>query len=456
MDTIIASCPNYSNMKKIGALLLIVLFFIPFVGADGMMYVEDDYYWKLQSEQQQVASIQYENGIENLLIAIDPGEDLLGTKGIWIFPVPAAPDTITIDVIKGYPYFNGDNIEDSYTNTIYLTSAVMIGYTTFPISLIAGAPFFVIFFLFQTNDLAGGVSSTHGISVYDSVEKMGMTSELITATDSAAVSHYFGEKGFTVPEPAQSSLDEYIGQDYSFVVVYISNTTAYNLEKSGPRGYDGYRSQNMIGSYVEFPTDRMYFPLKPTRVYGDRQIPVLLHVIGHVTPEIYDDIRPGTSVAYYTQEHYQTEEGLEQFFNGRQSITDLDYTRITIETPSNDFSDDLWIDDEEPVGLTCKKIYINYFVAFGILLYILFSMAGSLLAGMIFLREKPIPKRKLLMHGLWNCLTLIGFVYGTKKTFDKASYHKIGLYVLFFYLIFGGFICIYAIVLQDPSVAGNI
>lgn len=431
-------------MKKIAAIFLLFLFFIPFVTADGMMYVQDQDLWSLQNEQQQVAAINYENGFENLLISINPGRDLKGTKGIWIFPVPAAPDKITIDVVKGYPYFSGNDIDKAYTEDVNHAYAIMIEYATFPLSLFTGIPF-----MFGTTDyfMEGHLSSTNEITVHQSIEKMGVTSELITTTEPAAISNYLLQKGFTIPQPAQSSLNSYIGQDYSFVVVYISDIAAYSLAKE-----NNYDSGEMIGSFVKFPTDTMYYPLKPTRVYGDRQIPVLLYVTGHVTPEIYDDIRTGTTVSYYTQNEYHTGEGLETFFNGKESITNLEYTKIKINTPSDDFFEDLWINDEEPFGLALKKTYIGNFALLGVLFYLLFSMMASLLAGILWLREKPVPRSKMLLHGLWNALTLIGFIYGTKKTFDGTVYQNRRFFVLSFYLFFAIFLSIYTFVLNPSAI----
>ncbi len=449
-------------MRKIAAILLVVLFLIPFANADGMMYVQDRDLWTLQSEQQQVAAIYYENGFENLLISINPGEDLKGARGIWIFPVPAAPDNVTIDVVKGFPYFEGDDIDRTYANTVTLASGILIGYATFPLSsLFVGIPFAVASVFGMAGNIQGGdFSYMPEVTVHRSIEKMGVTSELITTSDAAAFSRYFVQQGFTIPEPAQSSLDGYIGQDYSFVVVHISNITAYNLAKENTDGYYGSRyfgswTPGMIGSSVRFPTDRIYYPLKPTRVYGDRQIPVLLYVVGHVTPGIYDDIESGTTVSYYIQDLYKIGEGLDTFFNGKKSITTLEYTKIRIETPSHDFSEDLWIDTDQPLGLTLKKLFIGLYVVFGVLFYLLFSMAASLLAGMLWLRENPVPKRKLLLHGLWNCLTMIGFVYGTRKVFDQTLYHNRRLFVLSFYLLFAGFVTLSTLVLY-PSAIGYI
>lgn len=444
-------------MKKVAAILLIILFLFPFATADGMILVQDRDLWTLQSEQQQAAWIYFENGIENLLISINPGTDLNGTRGVWIFPVPAPPGSVAIDVVKGYPNFQGDDIDTTYTETVALSSLTMIGYATFPFSVLTGIPFAYVF------GMAGGISQHSlsdsmgtggtGVIVYQHIEKMGVTSELITATDPAAISSYISKKGVTISGPAQSSLDGYIGQDYSFVVVYISNISAYNLAKgSSGRNY-GYPDQNLIGSSVRFPAGRMYYPLKPTRVYGDMQIPVLLYVVGHVSPVIYDDIRDGTTVSYYTQDLYTTGEGLDSFFNGKKSFQDFDYTKIKINTPSSDFSEDLWIDDEQPAGLVLKEVFIRFFIVFCVLFYILSSMAASLLAGMLWLRENPEPKKKLLLHGLWNCATVIGFVYGTRKAFDRNMYRNLRLFTLSFYLVFAALVSIYIILLNPAAMA---
>ena len=69
--------------------------------ADGMFLSDKDLdNWVLQTEDQQLCAINYENGIQNTILAVDINE-MQGERAVWIFPVPSKPDEINIDIIRG-------------------------------------------------------------------------------------------------------------------------------------------------------------------------------------------------------------------------------------------------------------------------------------------------------------------------------------------------------------------
>ncbi len=61
--------------------------------ADGGMVVYDPLTsnWDLKDINQQICAINYENGIENMILSIKV-DSLDGEKAVWIFPVPAKPE----------------------------------------------------------------------------------------------------------------------------------------------------------------------------------------------------------------------------------------------------------------------------------------------------------------------------------------------------------------------------
>ncbi|MDI6759082.1 MAG: hypothetical protein QMD94_05375 [Candidatus Omnitrophota bacterium] len=99
-------------------LIVVTAFFIPlsifinFVLADGGLVTQnpETLQWSLQKMNKQLCVINYENGFENMLLSIYVN-DLQGEKAVWIFPVPAKPDKIAVDITKSFPVFHGRDIK---------------------------------------------------------------------------------------------------------------------------------------------------------------------------------------------------------------------------------------------------------------------------------------------------------------------------------------------------------
>nr|WP_321351974.1 hypothetical protein [uncultured Methanoregula sp.] len=435
------------------------------MSADGMMGVYDHDTWTLLPESQQLAAIHYDDNKENLLLSITPDKEMNGDKAVWIYPIPSKPENATLDMMDEFPYFHGFDADYGYKNSIMSVSGWMIGYATAPAGLMYGYPLYQVLMLRSgpsTLGMGSGVSDEQSVTVYQTVERYGVTTELVTAKDVGSLSHHLLSKGMIIPDSSINTFDDYIGKDYSFVVTYISNVSEYNA-------HSGKSSNNVISSFVSFPTKHIYFPLKPTRVYGGRQIPVTIYVTGMVTPELYDRIQPATEVQYYYGNVGIFDDNQRSlFFNGYRekesnsteekyrSMSAMfaisEYTKIRINSPSNAFTDDLWINDVPPTPDPLKSFLQPYLVFLGIIIYILFSMFACLAAGMIWFRNDPFPKKKLLLHGLWNCLTMVGFLVASKKVFKKENGKKLFPFVLLFYLIFASLISVSVVILLPSLV----
>ena len=441
-------------MRKILALFFILLLLAPYAAADGMIFIEDRDMWSLQPEQNQAAAIHYEDGMENLLISVSPGSDFKGDKAVWIFPVPAAPGSVKIDVLKGYPRLTGSRFEDDFTQTVTMATAASVMYATFPVCIISGGA--TVILSAYVFGMAGSLSKSSDIEIFDRVEKMGVVTEVVSAHDAGALNNFLILRGMTPTGDGQEMLRSYIAQNYTFVVTSISDVKAFrNASSADARYYDPYSGlvqENMIGVFVRFPADRIYYPLKPTAVYGSREVPVLLYVTGWVRPKLYDSIRDRTEVTYFTQGHYSPPEALVPFFNGKASVNNLKYTKLKINAASNRFSEDLWIDPLPPADMVAREAYLNYAFLFTAAAYVLFSAVASLLAGMLVFRKKTCGAKHLLLHGLWNCFTFIGLAIATKKKFPQEEYGKRGPFILAFYIIFGILLSVYTVVLA-PSLA---
>ncbi|MFA5266612.1 MAG: hypothetical protein WC379_01465 [Methanoregula sp.] len=441
-------------MKKYIWLFLIFALFIPTVAADGMAFTGDWQLFNLQPEKEQAGAIFYENGYENMLLSVSLDWNITGNQSVWIFPVPAAPEDTTIDLLKGYPYLHGENLDGEYYGSIGKVLGTAAAYALFPLSGLAPGAF-------NPYQHSGGALSADiqpDVQVYQHVEKMGLTSELVTAQDADAIERYLSIKGIILPAASKETLNEYTGKKYSFVITSISNVTEFRSQfQVHDTRYDWIMRNDILSVFVRFPTDRIYFPLKLTSAYGSRIIPITITVNEWVTPIVTEnilagepismypvEIRGGTVTTYFTQStdwgHTRSEyisPPLRQFTNGRESIPAI-YTKVQIHSPSNNFTDDLWFDNKPPFDVTIKDLIVRNPVPVGIPIFVILSMLASLIAGIIVFRDGPVSKTRLMMHGLWNCATVIGFVYATRQRLNLPNnlVERKKRFVIIFYTVF--------------------
>jgi len=103
--------------------------------------------------------------------------------------------------------------------------------------------------------------------------------EVVTAEDADALYDYLKAKNITIPVGSIPIIDDYIGETYSFVVSWVKSIRD---------------ERKMPAIFVDFPTREIYYPLKPTSVYGDAKIPAFIYVIGYARPKLYPEIEPFT------------------------------------------------------------------------------------------------------------------------------------------------------------------
>lgn len=559
-----------SKMMLIFAVFIAFSLFAQTVFADGMVIRRENNVWQTTKENQQLATINYENGFEKMILAVDLKE-LGGDRAVWLFPIPAEPSETVIDIVQGFPRLYGTDIKkqaDDVIGGVALVSAMSQIYPVVGgIFLLTGA------FMSASGSMAPGALGYGGygkdeVIVYEHIEKHGMTTELVTAKDGHSLRYYLLDKAIYLPEEAEAIVNEYIGEDYSFVISWMSNLsqsgqtqptqpstdklsssykrftyslptgadnnpkfavrmtcydwheyTSYdacnvddfkinaggaelfsdgfaNLDawtgdksptqwrastegpysgttSAGKYGYGGHTitheqstagrsgasisfyakgrhvydtgeflkvewfdgtiwhgiatldskysypayypspvsTTNTIGVSVTFPTDKIYFPLKPTSVYGSEQIPILVTVMGHVTPELYPEIQQA-QVNYYTQSYYSVPSELEYFFNDKTTIYSLPYTTIKFTTPAKYLKDDLWISNVAPAHVAMSGFVYNNPWLFGIMFFAIASACASVSSGMLIFRN-DVSWKKLALWGLWNFLTIIGFAIAT-------------------------------------------
>lgn len=412
-------------MKRIISFFTIFLLSFSLVStvlADGFIHVYDKDTWNLFDEQQQVCAINYKDGIQHMILTVNTDEQLKGEKAVWIFPVPARPEKISIDILKGFPKLLGYDVEEKADESLSEVFTVM------RVSQIYTFPLLIFTFIggqFGAAGLGGDFGGDLGVTVYERIEKMGLTTELVSAVDSSSLTSYVTSKGLTLPTASGKILDEYVGQEYSFVVSWISDIEKFNQEQI--LAYRGIYA-NPIGVYITFPTEKIYYPLKPTSVYGSKRVPAIIYVLDYVEPELYNAIKADTEVNYFFIDLLYSSDELKDFFAGYNKdfttyysfgaqtpgltsgfkIQNVKYTKIKINVPSKYLTQDLWMEVSAPLKVKAADFVNRFEVVWGFIFFILCSCLASLLSGIIIFKDTA-SKIKLFLFGLWNSLTLIGF-----------------------------------------------
>ncbi|MFA5995081.1 MAG: hypothetical protein WCW27_00885 [Patescibacteria group bacterium] len=483
-------------------LVLSVFIFIPKqVLADGALIESKPYsdQWDYANESSQQAFINYENGLQKMIISI--GYEESSNDMVWFFPVPADPNKVVIDVVKYLPELHGDDVSKT------AQAKLSAGYNLLQTTQLYTIPFYVNDNLLH---FGGALDAPkNDIKVYEHLEKEGVTTEIITAKTADGLYNYLKDKGLKIEDGAIPVLDNYIGQEYSFVVSWIKTSKKiisvedfknnlenyfhypnfYKVVLSMKKKYPGFNiaknsidylksSQgstvlqelmlvvqnnpaiitatniksnpiNQKGVFVTFPTKELYFPLLPTSVYGSKTIPASIKVIGHVTPKIFQDIKYYTTTNYYINGNIDSAGDLKNFYNGVD--INIKYTKIDINAPAKFFTDDLWLRTRAPAKTYIATFFINN-SGFVISVFLtLSSMLAGILAGLIsfkYLRRQPI---KLGLIGLANLLSLFGLLVtiifvGTKNknlnvepiitTFKQQGYLKKKIAATILFIIF--------------------
>jgi len=387
-------------MKKIICLITLIVLTPPLVLADGMVIPPVDPHIPLD-ENAQLAAINYQDGLEKMIISVNfDMKDY--DEAAWIFPVPAEPNSVVIDIINNFPRLSGDDVirraRSDVDGIIYATTLTQI----YPIFL-----FFPFYYLAGVTDMQAMVAreglggTVEGVTVYEHIEKGGISTDIITSRTAEALYNYLQRKGIRAPIGSLPVFDYYIGKDYTFVVSYITKP-----EELVRGGYEYYPYRRQPGIFITFPTDRIYYPLIPTSVYGSKTIPIRLYVIDHVTPDLYSEINSYTRTDYYIQRYGSTYEFAN--FYGNMDVNDMKFTKVEINVPSKFFKEDLWIDRVTPPKVNyATRLYYSIskhpFIS-GIVLVLVISSITGAITGFLIFRDYE----KYALVGLANVFSIIG------------------------------------------------
>jgi hypothetical protein len=410
------------QFKTVFSLVIVSILLLPsliapdFALADGMVVRPDPFSdrWDYLGETNQQAFIHYENGFEKMILSV--GMEETSESAVWIFPIPSEPNKVVIDVVTQFPRLSGEEISKTAKSNLFDIKKVL------PATQIYTIPFI---YLLETGtyrasmgemsslSLGGGMERAieTDVTVYEHLEKEGITTEIITAKTAQGLYQYLQNKNLKVEEGSISVLDHYIGKEFTFVVSWISKTAVATQDAQSTQR----------GVFVTFPTQKIYYPLLPTSVYESEVIPTTIRIIGHRSPKIFKDIKNYTETEYFIDNYVNLEEELKNFYNG--PTEGVKYTKIEIKAPSKFLTDDLWISSGAPFKTYYSSFVAQYPLISGILLLILSSIIASVMAGWIVFKELRNKNGvlKLVLVGLSNCLSIIGLIMVTVLLGTKAK-----------------------------------
>ena len=400
--------------KKIFSGFLIAAFLLPsLVLADGMMIKPDPYgnRWDFVSESNQQAYISYEDGLEKLILSI--GLEEKDSEAVWIFPVPANPEKVVIDILTETPNIRGEEINKKAKAKLEDIQEPML------LTQIYTAPFLFAFrksvILSTPTNKSWGLSEDgyrhqSDVIVYEHLEKEGMTTEIITAKTSEGLQKYFKSKNLNMEQNSIPALNHYIGKEFTFVVSWISKSHTIRS------------SSKQKGVFVTFPTKKIYYPLILTSVYGSERIPTTIRIMGFVSPKIFKDIKNYTKTEYYVDTYFRSD--IDNFYNG--STENVKYTKIEMDAPSKLLTQDLWISARQPLGTFFPLFISQHPFTAGAILLVLISILTGILVGFIVFPEARNKKGILRfgLLGLFNCLTIIALIIRIHSLKIKKSDEK--------------------------------
>jgi len=439
-----------------GILLALLLLAPALVAADGMAFRYDhgSSLEPLHVDEQR-AFIAHKDGIQRMFIAINlpdlsSGENT-STSAVWIFPVPGGADRAHVDVTDFMPNLKGEDVEQAFRNL--MEYGPLIPMVTQPHFL----PLFAFPF-FRPFGYAGrleGAQRFSGVTTHKTVERWGIHAELITAVSMDHVATYLRGKNVNVEPELLNPFSPYLSDKYALVVAWISSRKELTEKFPQHEADQGQAHRILIDPkviegksrphkpaqpskwptlYVEFPSDKPFYPMRPTSGYGKKSVRVTLFVLGWVAPDTSswtasEKSRMSPQLSYFEGKRASFDRNYEIFLaerakdaqaTGKKDESDevrksvarfltaipegeIPYTRVRLRSPAENFTQDLRFDPSSRPHMMHTISTSPWVVpALVILLAVALSYVSAGIAGKaLFKAWRPWAR-----IGLWNCFTV--------------------------------------------------
>lgn len=250
------------------------------------------------------------------------------------------------------------------------------------------------------------------VSTYYEVEKWGIHTEAVSAGSIEDLRGYLKEKGVGIKTEELKAFEDYLSDKYVLILAWISSRKELR-EEFKEYGKGAMLSKKRWPSlYVEFATEKAFYPIRPTRSYGKKSIAINLAVLDYVR---LDGTYPHIYTAYHRQN--KTAENVPSKIAQELSSKDVRYTRIIFYEAAENLSDDLWFIPGAPTSIKNADLIVSVLgnpFGFCVALICFVSFFSWITAGLtglvLFQRWKGYAR-----FGLWNILTLVGLCIASYK-----------------------------------------
>lgn len=385
-------------MGKILRFCLLLFTFTLFSRGDGIILTKGSIgNWGFVEEGTQVALINYRHGVEKMIIkvtTVKPARDVF-----WLLPIPAPPDDVKVEIITSFPHLYGTDVFFLAKDDLRTVNYFLIGSQIYPLPFIATPKRKPFYEPPLSPGAMGPPAKGPSVVVHEHIEKGGITAEKITAKDGKALYQYLRNQGLNIAENSIPILNHYIGQDYTFIVSWISSISS---EESSTTG----------GIYLTFPSSRIYYPLKPTSVYGAKGVEVSLYLIGYYQPFLEEGRRLNTYVSWEVGRFLGSERRMADFLP-TEHWWKTRFTYISLSAPAKEFTSDLWI-EPRPFGKAHYADFITtYSFPIGLFIYLISSLSAGYIAGFVALKRFRNAPMNYIYLALANCASLAGLIFVT-------------------------------------------
>ena len=270
-----------------------------------------------------------------------------------------------------------------------------------------------------------------GVTIHGSVDFEGIHSELVSTEDSVALIAYLNEKGLPIQMGSLSSFDHYVDNNFSFIVTWIDSNTLKGVTPA---------------LYVDFPSEKIFYPMLLTSEYGDREVPVSLLINDWVQYEKGIELGKYSEFTYYREAWNVRDPEHGSHYLENQTDHSNRYTYIQINSKATEFTQDLYfksfepdvVDKQRKLNENADPVTWNKILSFAF-----FSMLTGTLTGLIFFskdKEKIIVSTLISLFNImaiwvFTIATLIFFRPKTKKDWFRFFGYTAVYHLIFFALV---------------------
>ncbi len=383
---------------------------------------------------EQRAIIEHKAGMQRMFISITLGkpgaaEDAY-QPAVWIFPVPGGPDRADVEVTDFVPELEGRDLRRAFKramNKVFLIPMASQPHL-FP---------FLAYPFGPMRSMAGVLVGTPGgVTTHKTADRWGVHAALITADSVERLGEYLQQKNVKATRDVLSPFVPYLSDKYALVAAWISSYD--DLIKKFPH-YNEMQGDRRPSLYVEFPTHKPFYPMRPTSGYGKTPVRVSLYFVGLLKPDTATWTASEKKAMHPDVDyHIGTKQSLERRYraflaarkkdaaatdvkttDGQRKAVDsflaavpdgkVPLTRVVIRAPAENFTQDLFFSPNSQAYIMHAIATSRWvFVSLGILLLAVLSYVSGGIGGALLFGEW----KRWARIGLWNCLTIAALVAG--------------------------------------------